>query len=84
MLGCALLPILFHFQGIARLMILDLKLEELVNGCERFGMVRCDVDAPAAFDVFKLVFNLRFQLLHGWRAGRSLSVNQHGSLEIAI
>jgi hypothetical protein len=71
-----------NLEGIAGLMVTDLKTEKFVNGGESIGVLGKDADAGTAARIFQRVMNVVTELFHGCGAGRILCVDKHGSGKI--
>jgi hypothetical protein len=72
-----------HRVWIASPMIFDLEAQEFVNGGQCLCVIGAETHPSARFALFKLIFDLGFELLQHRHTGRRLRVNEHGSLEIA-
>ena len=73
-----------YLNRIAGLMVFDLKPQELMNRCERFGIGRRNKHAASPVDRFESIFDLRFQPSHVSRSGRSFPVGEHRQAEVTF
>ena len=72
------------FEGISRLMILDLEAEKAVDSGKRLRVVSGYPELCAVRGVLGPVGDLAFQLLHGLHAWRDSGVNKHRYIKIAL
>jgi len=57
--------LLLYFEGISRLMILDLEAEKAVDSSKRLGIVSGYSQLRTALGIFGLICDLAFQPVHG-------------------
>ena len=71
-----------NLEGIAGLMVTDLKAKKFVYCGEGIGVLGEDADAGTAARIFQRVMNVVAELFHGRGAGRILGVDKHWSGKI--
>src|SRR6266542_876923 len=76
--------LLFNLRRVAGLVVFDLKVQELVNGLKRSGVLRRDGDRASALRRLELVSDRRLQFLHDRHAGRDLFVDEHWRVEVPL
>jgi len=70
--------------GVAGFVLLDLELQEFVDGGKGIGIGGGDDDAAAVGSVDEGIFDGGAEALHFGNAGRNGIVNEHGDIEIAV
>ena len=76
--------LLFNLNGITRLVLPNLKLEEVVNCSDGFRRGAGKRNLSAVVGWLEQVLNLEGHALHDRNAGRDLIVHQHGNVEVAL
>jgi len=76
--------LLFHFEGVSRLMILDLEAEKTVDSSKRLGIVSDYAQLRSAHGILGLIGDLAFQLVHGLYTWRHSGMDKHWNSKIAL
>jgi hypothetical protein len=76
--------LLLYFEGVSRLMILNLEAEKSVDSSKRLGILGSYAELCTARRVLGLICDLAFQPLHGLYAWRHRGVDKHRNGKIAF
>ena len=79
-----IIVLLLYFDGISRLMILDLEAEKAVDSNKRLGIVSGYSQLRPTLGIFGLICDLAFQLLHSLYTWRNRGMNKHRNGKIAL
>ena len=74
----------FYFDGVSRLMILNLEAEKAVDSSKRLGIVGGYSQLRTALGILGLIGDLAFQPLHGLYAWRHRGMDKHRNGKIAL
>jgi hypothetical protein len=73
-----------HFEGVSRLMILDLEAEKAGDSSKRLGIVSGYTQLCTVDSILGLIGDLAFQLFHGLYTRRHRGVDKHRNGKIAL
>jgi hypothetical protein len=76
--------LLLYFEGVSRLMIVDLEVEKAVDSSKCLGIVSGHTQLRTALGILGLICDFAFQPLHGLYAGRYRGMDKHRNGKIAL
>src|SRR6202162_3987749 len=76
--------LLLYFEGISRLMIVDLEAEKAVDSSKCLGIVSGHSQLRTTLGILGLICDLAFQPLHGLYAWRYRGMDKHRNGKIAL
>ena len=79
-----IIVLLLYFDGISRLMILDLEAEKAVDSNKRLGIVSGYSQLRTTFGILGLIGDFAFQLLHSLYTWRYRGMDKHRNIKIAL
>jgi hypothetical protein len=76
--------LLLHFEGVSRLMILDLEREKAVDSSNGLGVLSGYSQLRAALRILRLICDLAFQPLHRLYTWGHRGMDKHRNIKIAL
>ena len=76
--------LLLYFEGISRLMIMDLEAEKAVDSSKCLGIVSGHTQLRTALGILGLICNFAFQPIHGLYAWRYRGMDKHRNGKIGF